>query len=206
MSDPSCNAAEAVLRAMSIARKGGQYIMGTGDYRPSLVIAAGVAVTTDLPWTSNANGLGSDCAGFAICWCWKLRRNRPGFNKGSWASVEDDINCNSALEDAQHKQELFTLVKPGEEVRPGDLLIYPTFYLAGHPKPWIGHVCIVIRVPPGWVLGKNRFSELTVAQCHGPDTFTPGVVITDGSIWDQHDHMWPGELQRSYVVRPKDRA
>src|SRR5262245_49816365 len=60
-----------------------------------------------------ANWGRSDCAGFAICRCYGLRRHRPGFNRGAWSSVEDDLNCNSAIEDADHHRELFVCVTSG---------------------------------------------------------------------------------------------
>jgi hypothetical protein len=76
MSDPKCSAADAVGRAgRLVSSRTGQYVLGTGDYRPT--------TTSDTPWTVNAGLTGSDCAGFAICWAWKLVRHRPGFNKGS---------------------------------------------------------------------------------------------------------------------------
>src|SRR5215831_17450620 len=96
---------------------GGQYELGTGGYRPG--------AADDKPWTTAGSGaVGSDCAGFAISWCYKLPRHRAGFNAGAWASVADDLNCNSAIEDADHKMELF--VRATGAVQPGDLIAYPT--------------------------------------------------------------------------------
>lgn len=180
------------------------YLLGSGDFN----IKLGPPMV-DLPWTpgSTGRGLGSDCAGFAICWCWKLKRHRPGYNRGSWASVEDDINCNSLLEDAQHKQELATLspLIP----RPGDLLVYPTIRITsnGHgPLTFIGHVGLVESAPPAWDPSQPRYDLLSVIQCHGPDGFTPGVVRTDGMIWARHNANWPKPEHRAYVVRMKERA
>lgn len=203
--DPACDAIDAVCRARSIVGRGGQYLLGTGDYRPTP--AAVFAVATDLPWTLLGNQMGSDCAGFAICWAWKLRRHRPGFNIGPWATVSDDINCNSAIEDAQHKQELFTIAPVGD-VKPGDLLAYPTFTLkdsSGLVHQFIGHVGLVEKVPAGWN-PTHSYMALTILQCHGPNGFTPGVVRTDGSIWAHHDLIWPKEEHRVHVVRPKTRS
>lgn len=190
-----CNAQEAVARAQAIVGKGGHYFLGEGDYN---VGKPGNPPGLDLPWTGEG---GSDCAGFAICWAWKLRRHRPGFNSGPWASVSDDVNCNSAYEDGLHKQELFVAVKPGEQVAPGDLLLYPTFVLGG--KRFIGHVGLIESVPDGFTYGDWR--RLSILQCHGPNGYTPGVVRTDGSIWAHHDMVWPKEAHRAHVVRPKER-
>lgn len=207
MNDVKCSAKEAVWRARSMVNNGGQYVYGTGDYHPAsptaqlphlAELSGTVGHDTDLPWTNNQWGVGSDCAGFAISWCWKLKRHRPGFNLGIWSSVSDDINCNSALEDSQHAQELFVPVL--EDPQPGDLLLYPTFHFGG--KEFIGHVCIIETVPAGW---KGGFHWMTVIQCHGPNGFKPGVVGTDGSIWDHHDSIWPLPQHRSHIIRPRER-
>jgi hypothetical protein len=197
MSDTPCTASEAVERAKEMVNNGGQYLLGTGDYHPT---------SGDCPWTSNEKGVGSDCAGFAICWCWKLKRHRPGFNKGEWASVEDDINVNSIIEDAEHNNELAACIV-AESPQPGDLLCYPTFYMPGRPRPFIGHVAIIETVSKDYKSG--RFDLLTVIQCHGPDFFKPGVVRTDGSLFMHHDAQWNGKDdgdRRCKIVRMRERA
>jgi len=202
VSDPRpASAAEAVARALSIIGKGGQYALATGDYRP--VTVGGHLV--DLPWTAREKDglIGSDCAGFAICWCYKLRRHRPGFNRGGDFDCEDDINNNSVLGDAMGAMDCFQVVQ--DLPQPGDLLSYPTFRLAGVPQPFIGHVGICVGVDrvdiDAWDLNEPRFDQLDVAQCHGPDKFTPGVVQTDGSIWLRHNHDWPKPQHRAYLIR-----
>ncbi len=201
MPDAKCYAGEAIHRARSMVNNGGQYVFGTGDYRPVLKNGK---VVEDLPWTSRKGETGSDCAGFAICYAWKLKRHRPGFNVGSWATISDDINCNSALEDGLHKRELFDTLDPGDCVFPGDLLVYPTIYLKGHPKPWIGHVGLIEFVPLKFKYGDWR--RLGIIQCHGPNGYTPGVVRSDGSVWSHHDTQW-GKLEHTTrVVRPKERG
>lgn len=156
----------------------GVYQLGTGD--------------SDTPM-----GDPSDCAGFAICKCHALRRHRPGFNRGSWASVSDDINCNSAIEDADHKRELFERVALPE---PGDLLTYPSFISGG--KHFIGHVAIITHVPLGWKPG-DHWGDLTVVQCCGPNGHRPGIVRTDASHWDAHDRTWPLPQHRTALLRVK---
>lgn len=210
MTDASCGAAEAVARAQRISKDstldpGPVYWLGSGDYAPFYTEHGGLV---DFPWTSNeaAEKAGyhrvSDCAGFAICWCWKLRRHRPGFNKGPWASVEDDINVNSAMEDAVHHQELFEEVHPSL-VRPGDLLCYPTIKLKGFKQPFIGHVSIVLDISPKYVAG--AYSKLLVAHCHGPNGRRPAVTQNMGLHWEERDKQWPKPEHRTHVIRPKER-
>lgn len=207
----SCTAEEAVTRAQKMVNKGGQYLYGTGDYQPfSSSVSDRIDGFVDLPWTLKNGEQGSDCAGFAICWAWKLKRHRPGFNKGEWASIEDDINVNSILEDAQHHQELSRGIVGEPKIpppcKPGDLLCYPTFYVKGVTRPFIGHVALIEKVPDGWFGG---YDALTVIQCHGPDHFKPGVIRSNGYVFTQHDAKWPGDSNRERrckIVRMKERV
>lgn len=155
----------------------------------------------------------TDCAGFAINRCYGLRRHRPGFNKGPWASVEDDINCNSAIEDAEHKQELFTLVwGPPKQAEwnsfvgydvphPGDLITYPTFRLPGHPDPWIGHIAIVTSVPAEWDWANYTWRDLGIVQCCGPNGRRPGIIAGTAGHWNIHDEQWPKPEHRTRLIR-----
>jgi len=193
-----CSAQDAVDRANQIANRGGRYVDGSGDYRPT--------DDTDLPWTPIAHGVGSDCAGFALCWAYCLTRHRPGYNHGPWASVSDDINCNSALEDAAHARELFRFLTEDEQPAPGDLLCYPSFTIKdsdGAPHPYIGHVGIIIGTGriKDWKSGWANYEQLDVAQCRGPDGRAPGVILTDGSVWSHHDSIWPKPAHRTQVLR-----
>lgn len=176
--------------ALAIARtmiNTGTYYLGTGD--------------ADSPPHGEY-----DCFGFAFCKCYGVKRHRPGFNDGDWATVSDDLNCNSAIEDARHKKELFSEVPSIPLIQPGDLLAYPTFRLKDHDGVWhtgawhtyIGHICIVDWVPKN----PRRYAELDVIQCHGPNGRSPGIVRTDGSIWDQHDAVWPLQQHRTAILRP----
>lgn len=218
MSDPGCSASEAVNRAITMINNGGQYLMGTGDYAPvqdarNVCTCCGqttVKLGRDTPWTDRGDGVfGSDCAGFAICYCWKVKRHRPGFAKGfpaqldpTFADVDDDVNCNSLIEDAVAAHTLSFEVT-GTAPRAGDLLVYPTIILPGHP-PFVGHVGIVLAdAPTGYKPGE--YGKLTVAQCHGPNGFKPGVVKTDGSVWAHHDVNWPKPSHRTRVVGMRER-
>jgi hypothetical protein len=146
----------------------------------------------------------SDCAGFAINRCYGLRRHRRGFNVGPWASVEDDLNCNSAIEDADHRQELFVRARRPEL---GDLLAYPTFTVKdgnGTPHRFIGHIAIITGVSRmlEWDAARPQWHLLDVAQCAGPNGRTPGVLATDARHWDDHDRTFPKPEHRSVLLRP----
>ena len=185
-----CSPAEAVRRALSLVDKGGQYVLGTGDFRGD-----GFP-----PWTTRDGLLGSDCAGFAISWCYKLKRHRPLFNRGSWSTVSDDLNVNSAIEDAQHTQELFEVADRPE---PGVLLCYPTFRAGLLRRRFIGHVGIVTSVArcAEWDADAPRYDLLDIAQCCGPNGRSPAVLATDGSVWSRHDAKWPKPQHRTVMVR-----
>lgn len=180
---------ESVVRALSMVGVKMPYALGTGNYSPH---------GEDVPWSVNGGPRGADCAGFAISWCHKLVRHRPGFNRGPWATVEDDVNVNSAIEDSEHKQELFI---PADVPRPGDLIAYPTIHLHGHV--FIGHVCIIVDTKRclEWDPAFPDYSVFDVAHCHGPDGRTPAVTLTDGAIWNRHSEMWPKFEHRSKLVR-----
>lgn len=197
--DPPCSRFEALSRALLVAaRRDGQYILGTGDYRP--------ADHSDVPWTARDGAVGSDCAGFAICHAWKLVRHRPPFNRGPWSSVEDDLNCNSLIEDADHDQVLALPADTGP-ILPGDLLVYPTIHLnSPHgPLTFVGHVGMIAAVPGGFDTSKRAWSLLSVVQCHGPNGFSPGAVLTDGAIWQNHDANWGKPEHHTRVIRIKER-
>lgn len=191
---------EAVRRALSVVGRGGEYEMGGGDWYP----VGGI----DLPWTrSRETGrLVSDCSGFAISWCYQMPRHRPGFNVG-WRdpdgrtpSVEDYVNPNSAIEDADHHGELFERMSTPF---PGALLCYPTIRLRGHPQPWIGHVAIVVGVDrcTTWDHDHPDWSLLDIVECKGPPGRKPGVVAGTGAGFVEHDRTWPKREHRTAMLR-----
>ena len=169
--------AEAVARART-ALGTGTYLLGGTDQ-------------------CDKSGWRTDCSGF-VCWAWSIRRDRPeGFNRGPWSTVADAVNTDSMVQDAQHKQELFTAV-PAALAEPGDLLVYPGAWQAGH-RILIGHVSLISSVPTPKSTAV-KYSDFRVVQCHGPNG-AQMVVETDGSIWDHHDANWP--QYRSLVLRVK---
>ncbi len=146
-------------------------MLGTGDYRPT---------AEDLPWTTNAKGHGSDCWGYAGAWCYKLPRHRPGFNSGSWASVSDDINTDSAIEQSEHAatDRLFEAVKTPML---GDLLVYPSIRGPDGKRLRIGHVGIIVKLCAEWGTETPQYGELEVVQCQA--SRKPAVMRGPGVGW-----------------------
>lgn len=198
MIDLTTTRPEAIERATSMVNQG-EYILGTVDYRP-YKDANGDLV--DLPYTRhNGSGpLGSDCAGFAICWCYKIVRHQPGFNVGPWATVSDDINVDSVIEGARHKRELGTLITSPVA---GAWLLYPTIRDPRNPLPFIGHVAIIESVPAEFDSQSPDYRSLTVIQCCGPNGHSPAIIRSDGYYWWHHDQLWPKPEHRSAMVFPK---
>jgi hypothetical protein len=228
--DVECTAVEAVERAMRVVGQG-QYLLGCGDYAPYRNTRAGTADSgkyIDLPWTSRAElyaggARGSDCWGL-IAYAWKTPRHRPGFNTGAWASVSDDMNCDSVLEDAQHKQEWSQVV---DTPQLGDLVITPTIRLYRNPVTGkladapaargaslafyeMGHVRIVVsdatHAGTAWDPHNPCFALLDFAECRGPNFHEPGVVVNDGRRVDAHNANWPKPQHRAWIVRPHARV
>lgn len=205
-----CSPTEAVARALRWVNSSGVYWLGAGDYHPSS--AAGAPL--DAPWTPTPPGAkdpaGRDIAGaaasdcrFACGYCYRLPAHRPGFNVGSWATVADDLNYNSLIEDAEHHQEIAVPVTDAPQL--GDVLCYPTIHLPGHPQPWIGHGSIVVGLDRagGFDPSSPKFSLLDVVHCHGPAGVAPAITRSDGSVFDVHSERWPKPEHRSRLLRMK---
>jgi hypothetical protein len=166
--------------------------VGTGTYQLG---------TGDMDMTS---GGPSDCFGFAYCWCYGVRRHRPGFNRGTWSSVEDDLNSNSSIEDADHAKELFERVFTPA---PGCLLVYPTIRIRasdGGMLTFIGHAAIVVSADRTveWDHSHPTWSLLDIVQCRGPNGRRPAIAATDGAVFDHHDAQWPKPEHRTVLLRP----
>jgi hypothetical protein len=183
-----CPQPEALARMLSLVGARFPYALGTGD-------------STGATTRDGLNGF--DCWGAAFNYAYGVPRHRPGFNRGPWATVSDDTNCNSGIEDAEHKQDLFVPVEESDE-RPGDLLAYPTIRLRRIPPiaPFIGHVQMIVEVPAGWRRSMG-FSLLKVVHCHGPNGRVPGVTLGRGDACDRHDERWSRPEHRTRVIRPK---
>jgi hypothetical protein len=187
---PTRTAARAVVEALSLVGSG-TYKLGARD-------------------TEAEHGI-YDCFSFAVRHCYGLPGHRLGFNRG-WrpdvlhpdgASVVDDLNSNSAIEDAFHAKELFELVN--DDPREGDLLAYPTIRLTGNPGVWIGHVqiCTGVTRVRNWNPSKPIFGLLDVVECVGPNGKIRAIRKSTGGVVDVHNVKWPKPQHRGYLLRVK---
>lgn len=177
---PVYAAEQAVRRARACINRG-VYWLGSGD------------IDTD-------GDAARDCFGFAVCELYGIKRHRPGFNRGYWATVSDDLNCNSAIEDADHAGELFDRVFTPF---PGALITYPTIHVVGVPNPWIGHVKIVVSIARclEWDHAHPDWSLLDTVECMGPNGRRPGIVTGTGAGMVAHDRIWPKPEHRTVMLR-----
>jgi hypothetical protein len=144
---------------------------------------------------------GWDCAGAAISYAYRLFRHRPGFNRTAHASVEDDINVDSIIEDADPSRggrgelgELVTVPSPGV------LLMTPTIRIAEKRFIEPGHVRLVIDASR-WDPSAPRWCDVVYLECRGPAHRKPGVVRDTGGSVDTHDRLWPLPQHRAVMVR-----
>lgn len=199
-----CDPATALARIAQVVGVRMPYVLGTGDYSTLHPL---------VPWTTRKRDgrSGADCA-TVMSFGYAVPRHRPGYNIGSWATVSDDINTNSGIEDADHEQDLWTEVI-GDGVESGDILCYPTIRLKdahgdwirggdGEILTWIGHAQMVAEVPKGWKRS-DGWHALTVYQCFGPDGRMPAFMKTDGHAMDLHDAKWPKREHCARVLRSR---
>jgi len=191
-----CSPEEAVARMLSAENNGGQYLLGTGDY---------VSSAPDVPWTTRNGELGSDCAGAAICFAYRLRRHRPGFNHQPQATVADDLNVDSIVEDADPRRggrlelgELVTIPAPGI------LLITPTIRLPDKNFTMMGHVRLILDATR-WNPAAPKWADVVYLECRGPQHHKPGVTRNSGDGVDQHDATWEKWNHRAAMVRIRAR-
>ena len=191
-----CSAAEAVNRMLSVEDAGGCYLLGGGDYSP---------LHPGVPWTYHDGRWGSDCAGAAICFAYRIKRHRPGFNDQPQATISDDLNVDSICEDADPRRggrlelgELVTIPAPGV------LLITPTIRLPEKNFHMMGHVRLIIDATK-WRPEAPRWADVVYLECRGPQLHTPGVTRNSGASVDQHDAAWPRWQHRAAMVRIRAR-
>jgi cell wall-associated NlpC family hydrolase len=171
-----CSAEEAVERALRYVGHG-TYALGAGAWTPGEL--------ADNPWTRK-NGFddASDCWGY-ISWALKLPRHVPGFNKGPWATVSDDANTDSAIEDAEHLKQMF-IIAPRPE--PGDLLVFPSVRdVETKKRIRIGHVGIIVDSSRclEWDPAAPAYDRLEVVQCQA--STRPAVKKGSGAGWLYRD-------------------
>ncbi len=180
--------AEAAARALSLVGRSEPYKLGAGDYR----------VTRELPFTARNGVVGSDCWGFAGAWCWMQPRHDPGFNKGPWATVSDDRNTDSAIEDSEHKREGYIAVDRPEL---GDLLVMPSIRDERGKRIRIGHVWIVVGVCAEWDPGEPQYHLLDTVQCQA--STRPAIKRGPGPKTDARTfHGVTDKAWRIRILRP----
>lgn len=167
-----CSPAEAIQRAVKHVGRG-TYGLGKGGYDPK---------HPDDPF-ANANGIEqADCWAYSVSYAYKLPLHRPGFNRGAWATVADDVNCDSGIEQAEHRAEvadvLFEVVDRPEL---GDLLVFPSVRGPDGKRIRIGHVGIVVGLCAEWDPAAPQFGALEVVQCQA--SRKPAVIRGPGSGW-----------------------
>lgn len=179
-----CSPEVAVQRMLELeASRRGAYSWGAGHFDPDHPALLGMTV---------ANGIqGWDCAGAAISHAFMLTRHRPGFNRQRYATVEDDINVDSIIEDADADhgghQELGELVTAPD---PGVLLLTPTIRIPAKGFVEPGHVRMIIDASK-WSAAAPRWADVVYLECKGPPKRAPGVVRNAGESVDQWDATWP---------------
>lgn len=188
---PGATALEAVARCLALVdRRDGQYVLGTGNWNPD----------TDVPWTTRDGLLGGDCV-TVFCHGFKVKRRRPGYNRGPWATISDDINCNSLIEDADHPDEndlTERILRP--EI--GALLTFPSVYKNGR-RISIGHIEIVVGIDRclEWDVTAPDYSLLDVVAIRGPNGRKPAAVRGTGAAFNRHDKLWPKPAHRTCMLR-----
>lgn len=175
-------------------------LVGSGTYRLGAI-------------DDDARQLVFDCTSFCMRHCYGIAGHRKGYNKGwlvDWStgvtpSVVDDLNSNSAIEDAIHGGEVFDIVRGPPQL--GDICAYPTIRLPEHAdRRWIGHAAIVVgisRAQHHWDFQLPRFGLLDIVECVGPDGRRPAIRRGTGTGFDEHTNTWPKPEHRSYLLRVK---
>lgn len=186
-----CSAAEAIQRAVSVVGRPDPYVLGCGDYVPASPGA--------LPFTTNAHGTGCDCWGLAGSWCWKLPRHRPGYNHGAWATVADDVNCDSAIEQSEHRHELADILWESVDYPAlGDLLVFPSIRGPDGRRIRIGHVGLVVGLCAEWDPAMPQYGLLEVVQCQAGTQ--PAIKRGPGMAW-MHRELFKGAVDHAWRTR-----
>ena len=164
-----CSPEEAVQRMLALeASRRGCYAWGAGHYDPERPELLGQTTVGDLT--------GWDCAGAAISYAYRLTRHRPGYNRQAWATIEDDINVDSVLEDADPvrggRGELGEVVTTPAA---GILLLTPTIRIPEKHFVEPGHVRLIIDTSK-WDPARPRWADVVYLECRGPNGRRPGVV------------------------------
>jgi hypothetical protein len=143
----------AIARAHALLGKGFPYILGTGNHKGATVLRR-----KDRPPTP----LGFDCWGYAGSYAYEQPRHEPGFNRGPWATVSDDRNCDSAIEEAEHIGKAYEVIDRPEL---GCLIVMPSIRDENHKRIRMGHVWMAVVVPDVWDPKRPEYDDIITLQC-----------------------------------------
>jgi hypothetical protein len=156
------------------------YILGGGNHKGPTRVKVG----------NGYSALGYDCWGFAWSYCYEEPRTVKGFNRGNpKATVVDAINCDSAIEEAEHFGHFFW---PVDIAHIGDLLVMPSIRENGK-RVRIGHVWIVTGVPAE---SPTTLAEYETVQCSPP---RPAIKLGPGPKSD--GRTWRGKTRDEWRIR-----
>lgn len=145
--------AEAIARIHALLGRGSPYILGAGNHLGPTSVRKKDGTTTPL---------GFDCWGMADSYAHGIPRHEPGFNKGSWATVTDDRNCDSAIEEAEHIGKAYEVIDTPEI---GCHIVMPSIRGADGKRIRMGHVWKAVIVPEAWDPTKPQYDLITTIQC-----------------------------------------
>jgi cell wall-associated NlpC family hydrolase len=144
----------------------------------------------DSPTPLDARGE-SECSRF-VFWAWRKKKRLPrGVTMGGYS----EANTTAMVADALGAQNVVELVPVGDDVLPGDAVVYPGVDTDGDgDRDGIGHTGVVVQVPKGWqYTGPASLGHLRVVHCNaGP---APAIDETGGQPWARRSD--------SIVVRPR---
>jgi hypothetical protein len=143
----------AVARAHELLGKAFPYVLGTGNRKGATRIRKKDGTFTPF---------GFDCWGFADAWAYDHPRHDPGFNVGPWATVSDDRNCDSAIEDAEHRRQAYEVIDTPEI---GCLIVMPSIRDENGKRIRMGHVWLAAVVPDAWNPAKPQYDTIITLQC-----------------------------------------
>jgi hypothetical protein len=143
----------AVARALSLLGKGWPYVLGAGNHKGPTRVKLKSGTYTPL---------GFDCWALAGAYAFEQPRHDPGFNIGPWATVSDDRNCDSAIEDAEHKKQGYEVIDTPELAC---LIVMPSIRDENGKRLRIGHVWLGVGVPETWDPAKPQYDLIDTIQC-----------------------------------------
>jgi hypothetical protein len=184
--------AEAVSRVLALVGRRDPYVLGGGNHLGPTRVRRKDGTLTSAGW---------DCWAVAGSYAYEQPRHDPGFNKGPWATVSDDRNTDSAVEDAEHKREGYTVADRPEL---GDLLCYPSIRDKDRKRIRIGHVWIVVGVPAEWDSKAPQYHLLDTVQCQA--STRPAIKRGPGPKSDASTyHGIRDEAWRVRILRPTNK-